>query len=333
MKRGNSVNLTVGSYLAAIDMGSNSFHLLIAQVQANGWRTVCTEERKVQLAAGSEVGCLQLEAQQRALLCLHDYMKVLAKYHITELHVVATASLRGVSNAAPFLSAVEEVLGVRPSIISGEREAELVYLGVSAGLLLFSDKELQKSCLVVDIGGGSTELAWGSAVQMHRGVSVDVGCLRYLRYFPNGELQQEYFMAARDAAAKMFEQALAEFPALGTESQCSVMGCSGTLLAVEQVLLAKTRDAGKVGGGIHLHDLRALAENVSLFSTVDEVRYQGLAEDRRSIFASGVAIVLALFEVLNIDSMQLSQRGLREGIIENRLANGGLTFQQGGQQQ
>ena len=74
-------------------------------------------------------------------------------------------------------------------------------------------------------------------------------------------------------------------------------------------------------------------DSLQAFSNIDDVRYDGLTDDRRSIFASGVAIVLALFEALDIDSMQLSQRGLREGIIENRFAHGELTFQKGGQQQ
>lgn len=321
------MNLTVGAYLAAIDMGSNSFHLLIAQVHSETWRAIYTDERKVQLAAGSEAGVLQSDAQQRALACLTDFKNDLTRYDITELHVVATASLRGVKNAAPFLSAVEDLLGVRPEIISGEREAELVYLGVSVGLL---GDGAEQSCLVVDIGGGSTELAWGCEAHMKVGVSTEVGCLRYLRYFPKGELRQAYFEAAVAAAKAEFRRAVNDFPQSFSEARSSVIGCSGTLLAVEQVLLAKS---GRAGGGIKRNELRNLAENLALFSSVGEVRYQGLAEDRRSIFASGVAIALALFDVLNIDTMQLSPRGLREGIIENRLAHGELAFQQGGQQQ
>lgn len=280
----------------------------------------------MQLAAGSDIGRLQSEARHRALQCLRDYKEIIAHYRITELHAVATASLRDVSNAEPFLSAVEGELGVRPIIISGEREAGLVFRGVTAGLLSPNDGQ----CLVVDIGGGSTELAWGSATQMHGGVSVDVGCLRYLRYFPGGELQRQYFVAARDAAAKSFQQALTDFPASFCESPLWVIGCSGTLLAVEQVLVAQP--GYPQSAGIRLIDLRALAADLSFYNSVEEVHYPGLAEGRRSIFASGVAIVLALFEVLNIDTMQLSQRGLREGIIENRLAQSGLKLQQGEQQ-
>lgn len=325
--------LPLGEYLAAIDMGSNSFHLLIAQVRIDGWQAIHTEERKVQLAAGSEKGYLQHDAQQRALACLSEYKSILARYRIAELQVVATASLRGVSNAAPFLSAAETLLDVCPTIISGEREAELVYLGVTKGCLPTAEERVQKTYLVVDIGGGSTELAWGLAEQMHSGVSVDVGCLRYLRYFPGGELTPAYFTAARDAAAAMFEDALKTFPTSFGESSPVVIGCSGTLLAVEQVLMAKAGGVGKAGAGIHVKDLRLLAENLQTFTTIGELNYQGLSEDRQSVFASGLAIVLALFEVLNIDTMAVSQRGLREGIIENCFANSGVIFQQGGQQQ
>jgi exopolyphosphatase/guanosine-5'-triphosphate,3'-diphosphate pyrophosphatase len=327
VKRGNNVNLAVGSYLAAIDMGSNSFHLLIAQLKVDGWQAIYTEERRVQLAAGSDTGHLQPDAQQRALQCLREYKKIMAGYCITELHVAATASLRNVSNAEPFLSAVEGELGVRPIIISGEREAELVFRGVTAGLVSPGDGQY----LVVDIGGGSTELAWGSAAQMHGGVSVDVGCLRYLRYFPRGELQRQYFVAARDAAAKSFQQALTNIPTSFAASPPQVIACSGTVLAVWQVLMAQPEYPQSAG--IRLLELRALAADLLAFNSVEEVHYPGLAEDQRSIFASGVAVVLALFEVLNIDAMQLSQRGLREGIIENRLTQSALKPQQGQQQQ
>lgn len=333
MKRVSDVNLCVGSYLAAIDMGSNSFHLLIAQVTPDGWRQEYAAEQKVQLAAGSDDGYLKEEAQARALACLRDYQNIIAQYSLTELQVVATASLRGVMNAEPFLIAVERLLGVRPNTISGPREAELVYLGVSSGLSSGSEAAMTPASIVVDIGGGSTELALGSGSELVHGLSVDVGCLRFLRYFPEGKLCRAHFSAAYKAALAMFTQALSDFPASFLDPSPRVIGCSGTLLAVEQVLLVQQKIADGELTGIHITPLRALADNLSLFNTVDEVCYQGLSEDRRSIFASGVVIVLALFEALGIASMDISARGLREGIIESRCVTSRLRFQQGGQQQ
>lgn len=308
MKRLAGVNLTTGSTIAAIDMGSNSFHLLIAERAEAGpssaYRAEYRTERKVQLAAGSEHGVLQADAQARALACLAEFKEILAAYRPVILRIVATASLRGVANAADFCEQVMYLLGVEPEIISGEREAELVYLGVAA------PGDIGQ--LVVDIGGGSTELALGRGQVLGQGLSVAVGCLSYLRYFPAGRLQRTDFDAATAAARAEFELAAAS---LSKPSRLQFIGCSGTLLAVEQVLMA--RNGG--GRGIRLAELQELATDLQSFASLGAISYQGLTEDRQSIFASGVAIVLALFGALNIEEMQLSEQGLREGVVKSYL--------------
>ena len=303
MKTARGVNLTVGSSIAAIDMGSNSFHLLIGQIQHSSWLPRHVSERKVQLAAGNEGGVLQADAQARALACLTEFKQILQGYGAMPLYIVATASLRGMSNAALFCEDVQYLMGVAPEIVSGEQEAELVYLGVCGDLKVDAEQ------LVVDIGGGSTELAFGRGPAMLRGRSVSVGCLSYLRYFPEGRLLPSDFEAASAAARREFDCALGE---LALPLGVAVTGCSGTLLAVELVLGVR----GERSGGICREDLRRLATDLISFNSVDSVYFAGLPDDRQSIFAPGLAIVLALFEALNIEQMAVSQRGLREGIVE-----------------
>ena len=304
MKTDRGVNLTTGSTIAAIDMGSNSFHLLIAEMTHSHWQPCYVAERKVQLAAGSEGGVLQLASQERALQCLQEFKQILSRYGAVPIHIVATASLRGMRNAGEFCEQVQCLLGVTPEIVSGEEEAELIYLGVCSEMASFSAGQL-----VVDIGGGSTELAFGETESMLRGRSVAVGCLSYLRYFPEGRLTKVDFDAAYRAARREFDRAVAE---LAVPRLMTVVGCSGTLLAVEQVLVAR----GKHCAGIYRADLRRLVRDLQGFRRLDSVTFVGLPEDRQSIFASGLAIVLALFDALNIEQMTVSERGLREGILE-----------------
>jgi exopolyphosphatase/guanosine-5'-triphosphate,3'-diphosphate pyrophosphatase len=296
--------------IAAIDMGSNSFHLLIAEVDQSTWRTCFVTERKVQLAAGSETGILQAAAQQRALECLAEFKNIISSYAAMSIHVVATASLRGMRNAKGFCEQVQQLLGVMPEIVSGELEAELVYLGVCG-----ADADTSTGQLVVDIGGGSTELAFGHTGTMARGRSVAVGCLSYLRYFPGGRLGRAEFEAAYNAARQEFDRAVAE---LALPEQTAVIGCSGTLLAVEQVLVTR----GEHSRGIYRRDLQRLALDLQGFSRLDLVAFAGLPADRQSIFGSGLAIVLALFDALNIEKISVSERGLREGILERCLLVG-----------
>ena len=309
MKTDRGVNLTAASYIAAIDMGSNSFHLLIGQVRHGAWRSCYKTERKVQLAAGNAGGFLQADPQMRALACLAEFKQILGGYDPMPLHIVATASLRGMANAESFCRQVQSLLGVMPEIVSGELEAELVYLGVG-------NEAGDGAQLVVDIGGGSTELAFGHGPRMARRRSVAVGCLSYLRYFPEGRLGRADFNAALGAARVEFERAAAT---LALPPGVAVVGCSGTLLAVEQVLIARRGHSA----GIYRDDLRHLVADLQSFTRVESVFFAGLPEDRQSIFASGLAIVLALFEALNIDEMAVSERGLREGILE-RSVNAGV---------
>lgn len=307
MKTDRGVNLTVGPYIAAIDMGSNSFHLLIAQLLGSEWTRCFVAERKVQLAAGSASGELDGAAQIRALNCLAEFKQILQPYGAVPLHIVATASLRGMRNADCFCKQVHSLLGVTPEIVSGEQEAELVYLGVCSGAV-----NLGVEALVVDIGGGSTEFALGRGARMLRGRSVAVGCLSYLRYFPGGRLDQKNFDAAVGAARIEFDRVVAQ---LVLPAAVNVIGCSGTLVAVEQVLNTRSGRSD----GIYRADLQTLILDLRGFDSLDLVNFAGLPADRQSIFGSGLAIVLALFEALNIEMMRVSERGLREGILERCL--------------
>ncbi|GAB3383645.1 hypothetical protein NCG89_10460 [Spongiibacter taiwanensis] len=298
--------------VAVVDMGSNSFHLLIAEVQAGRWVPLKTAERKVQLAANRRGRTLCDKAIARALGCLRDYMSLLEAHDCGQLRIVATASLRG-TDCDDFLTQVAAVCGVRPDIISGEEEAALVYRGVGAR---FDD---QRHYLVVDIGGGSTEIALGCGQSLSAFCSVSVGCLSYLRYFPDDTLTAAAFHEAYDAAKGEF---VAAAQRLGMNrfrgGDLTVVGSSGSLLAVEAVL----RRLQLCESGISVAALAWLAEDITRFATLGELEYGGLSEDRRGVFASGVAIVKALFDSLAIEHMVLSQGGLREGVMDRWVSQG-----------
>jgi exopolyphosphatase / guanosine-5'-triphosphate,3'-diphosphate pyrophosphatase len=292
--------------LAVVDMGSNSFHLLIAERCGERWQHCYSEERKVQLAANRRGATLCPEAMVRGLSCLEIYWRTMGEYEVSQVRIVATASLRG-ADCGLFIEQVAQLCGVRPRVLNGDDEARLVYRGVCGD---FADEQ---HYLVVDIGGGSTELALGRGRRLlarHR--SFPVGCLGFLRYFPNGELSQKRFDDAYAEAKKQFSQFRSSLPvgALG------VLGSSGSLLAVEAVLQRLSLSEQ----GIRRKHLAVLAADITRFEHLGEVHYGGLSEDRREVFASGLAIVCGLFDGLGLEQMALSPLGLREGVMNEWLA-------------
>lgn len=288
--------------LVAIDIGSNSFHLMAVKADQQPFRTLVRLGEKVQLAAGMIDGELSSQSIARGLLCLQRF-----KHCIDELadqcvlRVVATHALRLASNRQAFIEPVEQLLGCPVEVIGGLEEARLVYLGVA------HSEPCSEPRLVIDVGGGSTELIVGRHFEAQVLSSLQLGCVSYLQFFANGEISPGHFQRAYDQACGELAGVLSRYR--GQWQHC--VGCSGILLAVEQVLIK----AGLSQGGIEraaLHQLKALLFE---FDTIEAVRFHGLIESRRQIFASGLVITIALFDALQIERMQLSNAALRDGVL------------------
>jgi len=171
--------LSSTSLYAAIDLGSNSFHMLVVREVAGSIQTLAKIKRKVRLAAGLDKdNLLSQEAMQRGWQCLKLFSERLQDIPRDQIRVVATATLRLASNADEFLQKAQEILGCPVQVIAGEEEARLIYHGV-AHTTGGPDQRL-----VVDIGGGSTELVTGTGAQATALISLSMGCVTWLeRYF------------------------------------------------------------------------------------------------------------------------------------------------------
>lgn len=188
--------LSSSTLYAAIDLGSNSFHMLVVREVAGSIQTLARIKRKVRLAAGlDQNNHLSHEAMQRGWQCLRLFSERLQDIPREQIRVVATATLRLASNADEFLQVAEQILGCPVQVISGEEEARLIYHGV-AHTTGGPDRRL-----VVDIGGGSTELVTGTGAQASQLYSLSMGCVTWLeRYFSDRNLGQENFERAEQAA-------------------------------------------------------------------------------------------------------------------------------------
>ena len=295
--------------LAAIDLGSNSFHLSI--VQNKGKRKLKTIEKlgvKVQLAAGMKNNQLSDEAIQRGLDCLQRFAARITALEVETLRIVGTSALREAHNSDIFVQRAEQILGHKIEIISGEEEARLIYSGVA-----YERGRKQtlanNHCLVVDIGGGSTEIVVGLKKQCLLARSLPIGCVVYKeRFFPTGEISQHCLDQAYQQARQGFASISNEYRQIGWQQ---VLGSSGTMQAIEQVLIAQDLSEA----GISQQGLLSLKEKLLGFATLSEVRFEGLSEKRRSVFASGLAIVLALFDELELEHLSICKAALREGVL------------------
>lgn len=290
---------------AALDLGSNSFHLLLAAFQGGRLVVVDRHKEMVRLAAGlTPDGLLAEEAMQRALTVLPRFAERLRGVAPDHVRVVGTNTLRVARNGDAFLERAEALLGVPINVIKGVEEARLIYLGVATD---FTPED--RSRLVIDIGGGSTELVLGRERPLQL-ESLYMGCVSSSRrYFPGGKLSRRRFQQAVLAARAEIQPVANRF----TRSQWDeAVGSSGTIRAIERIL-------GRMGlspeHAITPAALRVLVDRMLASDHSDRLDLPGLDSERRPVFAGGLAVLQAFFEELDIDALQVSGYAIREGII------------------
>ncbi len=296
--------------IAAVDLGSNSFHLKVARVDEAGRLQVVDRLREmVRLAAGLDpkTRCLDESTQTRALETLARFGQRLRGLPREVVRVVGTNTLRSAKNAAQFIARAEAALGHEIEIISGREEARLIYLGVVACL---SGNERR---LVVDIGGGSTEVIVGEGLNPLERESLHMGCISWTRaHFPDGRLSGRAWQRAVLAARTQLEPVEAGFRRLGWER---AVGASGTVRAVAKV----TEALGGGAGVITVEGLKAVADAVLEARHIERLRLPGLDAQRAPVFPGGLAVLTALFQGLGIEAMEVSDGALREGLLYDLL--------------
>lgn len=295
------------NFYAAVDLGSNSFHLLVVETTENGMRIRNRVKQKVRLASGlSDSMILDEDSLYRGWRCLEIFAQQLQSIPRENIVVVATATLRLAKNRDEFLHKGCQILGHDINVITGEDEAKYIFNGVTSG------KKHNLTSLVIDIGGASTEIAWGTGTQASIVHSINMGCVTWMNnYFPENQLNQKHFNNAVAAAKNALAPALPDFQSLKVDD---CLGASGTPQAVIEILKAQT-----LSPTINLTFLHKLAQECCSAWHLDNLKIHGLQDSRRAIFPAGLAILIALFESLDIKEMHLAQGALREGILSEVL--------------
>ncbi len=304
------------SLYAAIDLGSNSFHMLVVREVAGSIQTLTRIKRKVRLAAGlNGDNELSVEAMERGWQCLRLFAERLQDIPHPQIRVVATATLRIAVNADVFIAKAQEILGCPVQVISGEEEARLIYQGV-AHTTGGADQRL-----VVDIGGASTELVTGSGAQTTSLFSLSMGCVTWLeRYFTDRNLAQENFDEAEKAAREVLRPVADKLRFHGWKV---CVGASGTVQALQEIMMAQALQEIMMAQGmderITLAKLQQLKQRAIHCGRLEELEIEGLTLERALVFPSGLAILIAIFTELNIQCMTLAGGALREGLVYGML--------------
>jgi len=299
--------------MAAIDLGSNSFHLLLAQEEHGEVRVVDRLKERVGLASGlAATGGIDDAAKVRALACLSRFHQRLEGLDSSRVRAVGTNTFRAAKDGGAFLEEASATLGYPIEIVSGAEEARLIYAGVR-----FASGFHKRRILAIDIGGGSTELVVGKGESAELAESLRMGCVTWSeRFFPGGLIEAQGLDAAVRAArltmrsvARRFRETQPEF----------FVGSSGTALAIASVIEAMgwepVEEVAGMAGHFSAGGLRRLRDALIEAGSIAGAGLKGLSESRVPVFAGGVAIMLAVFEGLEIERLVVSDGALREGLL------------------
>jgi len=294
---------------AAVDLGSNSFHLLVARRTHGELRVLDRIKEMVRLGGGLDAeGRLDDATRMRAMDCLARFGQRLGGIPDANMRAVGTQAFRRMRAANSFLMVTETALGCPVDIIAGREEARLIYLGVSQDIAGHPDRRL-----VIDIGGGSTEIVRGTGITPTLLESMQFGCVSVTRrFFPNGQLAPQAWQQAVIAVRAELQELQTRYREAGWDR---AIGSSGTLRAAESMC----RAAGWTEKHITTEALGKLSAELLSQKQISRISIPGLSERRRPVIAGGVVILQACFEALDIEQIEVSRFALREGVLHDLL--------------
>lgn len=290
---------------AAVDLGSNSFRLHIGRYEEGVIRIVKTAREPIRLGAGLDShGNLTELAMQSAIACLARFADVLSAYPLTAVRVVATNTMRIANNAAQFLPLAEKAIRHPIEIISGEEEGRLIYLGVASTLDIEHERRL-----VIDIGGGSTELVLGFGPEIERVESFGIGTVRQsTTFFPGGSITAAAYEKAILSARSVFEDAA---PPYHPRFWNVAYGSSGTIRVIAEVIARNALGDGRLS----MSGLQALMGRFIEAGQVAKIDLAGMKPERAAVMVGGLAILIGLMHELGITVLAPIEAGLRMGVL------------------
>lgn len=294
---------------AAIDLGSNSFHMIIAREVHGQIQVIDKHKEMVRLRTGlDKKGYLTESAFEAGIECLQRFGQLIKNIPGNQIRAVGTNTLRNAKNSAEFLRHARLALGHEIQIIAGQEEARLIYLGVAHDLPQNEDTRL-----VMDIGGGSTEYIIGQQFHYQHLTSTEMGCISITQqFFSKPEITEKRFDKAISACQQILRPHKMKLMHYRWDM---AIGASGTIKAIGTIL----EENNWSQGGITLSGLQQLKQTLIKAGSLEQIAITGLKEERLPVLAGGLAILIATFEVLNIQQLLISNNALREGLVFDTL--------------
>jgi exopolyphosphatase/guanosine-5'-triphosphate,3'-diphosphate pyrophosphatase len=294
---------------AAVDLGSNSFHLLVARREHGELRVIDRIKEMVRLGGGlDKEGRLDEDTRQRALACLARFGQRIRDIPADNMRAVGTQTFRRLKNANAFLVVAETGLGCSIDIIAGREEARLIYQGVSQGVSGHEDRRL-----VIDIGGGSTEIIIGEGQTPLELESMQFGCVSLTkRFFGKGKISSKRWQKAMDTVMAELQELRVRYRQTGWQT---AIGSSGTVLAISEIC----QQNGWGETDIEATSIALIRDRLLQFKNTTDVQFPGLSEQRQPVIAGGLVMLAACFETFGLDRIRTSPYALREGLLYDML--------------
>ncbi len=292
-------------HIAALDLGSNSFHLVITRIVSGSLQIVHRIKQRVHLADGlDDTGVLSQDAIERGIAGLKVMSESLQGFKPEQVRIVATFTLRKARNAHEFISRAKHILPYPIEVISGIEEARLIYSGVA------HTEHDEGRRFVVDIGGGSTEFIIGKGFQPLVCRSTQMGCVSFTkRFFADGKINKTRFKQAVTVARQTLSLLTNHYRYIGWDN------CIGTSGTIKNILLQITSQQESEYANITLHDLKRLRDEAIVAGHHERLSLGDGNADRASVYAAGLAILIGIFKSFSIESMRFASSALREGVM------------------
>lgn len=313
--------------IAAIDVGTNSIHMIVAEARPrSGYRVVDREKDVVQLGLSSLDGqALTDEAIERGVLSIAKMSEIAQRWNAEEVIAVATSAVREAPNRREFIRLVREACGVKLRVISGEEEADYIFRAVRSAVDIDGS-----TAICIDIGGGSAELIVGTADEIYFTASEPLGSLRLSQRFElTDRPTDEALEACRKFAAERATRLRKRVRRLGLDM---AIGTSGTILTLAAICNS-TADDGTASNALRPLERSRLEDVIPLLASMTAAeRSERFAIDgkRATTIVGGAVALSEIFRALRVDSLLACPVAIREGIVESRLATLRVTTRGGG---
>jgi len=304
-------------------MGTNTFHLLLAEADARGYHITYRDRLAVKIGKnGINRGIITEEGMNRALLAMQSFKNMADQHNVSKIYAFGTSALRNASNSNDIVQRIEAVTGIKANIISGDLEAEYIYLGVKSALGLG-----EENSLIIDIGGGSVEFIIGNNHQIHWKKSFEIGAQRLLEKFQQHDPITTEELHALDDYFK--DNLTLLFDALKRLPTHTMVGSSGTFDTLSDIFCAEHdihKPVEEVETPLTIEGFYDIYHKILTMDRAQRLQIPGMVEMRVDMIVVACCLIRYLLEHHTFNRIRVSTYSLKEGVLASMIDESTMTF-------